>query len=178
MTNLRALLALLLAAPAFSQIRTVPPVAAPVFAAPALPETAAASAGSSLPSLPAAPLLSERAAFELQKDADRLYAALAQVHNRAQAGTPAAELAPAKRAMAADLRGVLTQLPEAPSDWKELSARLKNLRAERAALERAGDDPEARAAGSRRRAQLNNEIYVLQMRAALAQLTGRAPLNA
>ena len=159
MTIFRALLALLLAVPAFAQIRSIPPI------------------GSSLRVLPATPVLSERAAFELQKDADRLYAALAQVHNQAQAGVPAAALAPAKRAVAADLRGVLTQLPAGPSDWKELSARLKSSRAERKDLERAGD-PETRAAGSRRRAELNNEIYTLQMRAAMAQLMGQAPLNA
>ncbi|MFI5344747.1 MAG: hypothetical protein ACHQ51_00080 [Elusimicrobiota bacterium] len=177
MTNFRALLALLLAVPSFAQVRSVPAVAAPVFSAPALSALAAPSIGSSLPSLPATPVLSERAAFELQKDADRLYAALAQVHNQAQAGAPAATLAPAKRAVAADLRGILTQLPAGPSDWKELSARLKDLRSERESLERARD-PEARAAGSRRRAELNNEIYALQMRAALAQLMGQAPLNA
>lgn len=177
MTIFRALLALLLAAPAFAQVRAVPRVLPPV-AAPALPRFSAPSLGASVPSLPSAPIFTERAAFELQKDADRLYAALASVHNRAQAGAPAAALAPAKRAVAADLRGVLAQLPDGPADWKEVSSRLKDLRAERAALESAGPAPEARAAASRRRAELNGEIYALQMRAAWLQLTGQAPLNA
>jgi hypothetical protein len=173
----RALFALILAVPAFAQIRGVPSVAAPVFSAQSLPVFAAASDGRSLPSLPAAPLLSERAAFELQKDADRLYASLADVHNRTQAGVLPAALAPAKRAVAADLNGVLAQLPAGPSDWKEVSARLKSLRAERDALEKTAD-PEVRAAYSRKRAELNGEIYALQMRAAFLQLMGHAPLAA
>ena len=168
----RALLALLLAVPAFAQVREVPPVAAPVFAARALPALGAPSIGSSLPSLPAAPILTERAAFELQKDADRIYASLAGVHAQEIQGAARAELAPAKRAVAADLQAVLTQLPAAPEDWNELSARLKDLRAQRAALEASG------AAASRERAELNGMIYALQMRAAWAQLTGKAPLNA
>lgn len=173
----RALLALLLAAPAFAQVRAVPPVAAPAFGgASALATLAAPASGPSLPSVPAAPILSERAAFELQKDADRLYAALNAVHVQAQTGTPAAALAPAKRAVAADLRGVLAQLPAGPSEWDAVSAKLKALRAERATLEKAGD-PDGRAAGARRRAQLNGEIYALQMRAAWLQLNGKAPLT-
>jgi len=175
----RALLAFLLAVPAFAQVRGVPVVAAPVFAAPALPALSAPSLGPALPPLPVAPsILAQRSSFELQKDADRLYAALAAVHNQAQAGAAAAALEPAKRAVAADLKGVLTQLPEGPSDWKELSTRLKDRRAERDALEAAGADPVARADGSSRRAELNAEIYALQMRAAWAQLMGKAPLNA
>ena len=177
MTILRAAFALLLALPVFAQVRPLPPVAAPVLAAPALPTFAAASAGPSLPSLPAAPLLTERAAFELQKDADRLYAALADVHNRAQAGAAPAALAPAKRAVAADLKGVLAQLPAGASDWAEVSAELKHLRAERVALEKAAD-PAARAVDSRRRAELNGEIYALQLRAAYLQLMGKAPVDA
>lgn len=158
---MRAVLALLLAVPSFAQVRGVPPLSAPLFA------------GASAP----APLLSERSAFELQKDADRLYASLADVHNRALAGAAPAALAPAKRAVAADLRGVLAELPDGPEDWKEVSGRLKDLRAEREALERAAD-PEARAEGSRRRAELNGEIYALQLRAAFLQLMGKAPLAA
>ena len=173
MTIFRALLALLLAVPSFAQVREVPAaVAAPVFAARALPALSAPSIGSSLPSLPLAPILTERAAFELQKDADRLYAALANVHAQEIQGAPRAELAPAKRAVAADLQAVLTQLPAAPADWKELSAQLKDLRAQRDALEGTG------AASSRARVELNGKIYALQMNAAWAQLTGKAPLNA
>jgi hypothetical protein len=171
-TIFRALLALLLAVPAFAQVREVPVVAAPVFAATALPSLSAPSIGSSLPVLPPAPILTERAAFELQKDADRLYATLANVHAQEIQGAPRAELAPAKRAVAADLQAVLTQLPAAPADWKELSSQLKDLRARREALEGSG------AAASRERAELNGRIYALQMHAAWAQLTGKAPLNA
>ena len=174
--HFRALLAILLSVPAFAQVREVPVVAAPVFAAPAVRSLPAPSLGSALPTLPAASIPSQRSAFELQKDADRLYAALAAVHNQAQAGAAPAELAPAKRAVAADLRGVLSQLPEGPSEWAELSASLKAKRAEREALESAGAEPTRRAEGSRRRAELNAEIYALQMRAAWAQLMGRAPL--
>lgn len=152
MTIFRALLALLLAAPSFAQVRGIPRV-------PPLAGAYAATAA-------AAPIPSERAAFELQKDADRLYASLAAVHNQALAGAPAAQLAPAKRAVVADLKQTLTQLPAVPSDWKALSARLKDARAER------------ETAQGRRRAELNSEIYALQMRAALAQLMGEAPLNA
>ncbi|MBI3564773.1 MAG: hypothetical protein HY079_06225 [Elusimicrobia bacterium] len=175
----RALLALLLAAPAAAQVRAVPAAAARASVIPALTVLAAPAAGPVLPSVAAAPVLSERAAFELQKDADRLYAALAQVHNRAQAGAPAAALAPAKRALSADLDAVLAQLPApGPDEWTALSAELKALRAERAALEKAGAPPAERAADSRRRAELNGAIYALQLRAARLQLDGKAPLNA
>lgn len=175
----RALLALLLAAPAAAQVRAVPPAAAAAHLAPAFAVLAAPASGPSLPSVSAAPILSERAAFELQKDADRLYAALADIHSRAKAAAPAAELAPAKRALAADLRGVLAQLPAGgPSEWPAVSAKLKELRAEREALEKAGDSPADRAATARRRAELNGDIYALQLRAAYLQLTGQAPLNA
>ncbi len=179
MKLMRVLLALLVTVPAFGQIRAVPPVVAPVVAGPALSFLAAPASGPLQTSVLPAPVLSERAAFELQKDADRLYAALAQVHNQAQSGTPAAALLPAKRAVAADLHGVLTQLPgDGPAGWPAVSARLKELRAEREALEKAGVTPTDRAAGSRRRAELNGEIYALQMRAAYLQLMGQAPLNA
>lgn len=178
MTKFRSLIAVLFAVPAFGQIRAVPRVSAPVLAAPALPSLAAPSLGSPFPSLPSSPILSERAAFELQKDANRLYASLAEVHNQAQAGAPAAIFAPAKRAVVSDLKAVLSQLPAGPSDWKAVSAKLKDLRAERAALEREGAAPEDRAIHSRRRAELNGEIYALQMSAAYLQLMGRAPLNA
>jgi hypothetical protein len=179
MKLMRALLALLLAAPAFAQVRAVPPVAASASFAPAFAVLAAPASGPVFPSVIAAPVLSQRASFELQKDADRLYAALAQVHNQAQAGVPAAALAPAKRAVAADLRGVLTQLPSTgPTEWVAVSTKLKELRTEREVLEKAGDAPTDRASGSRRRAELNGEIYALQMRAAYLQLMGQAPLNA
>ena len=182
MTIFRALLALLLASPAFAQVRAVPRIAAPFVSAPALPTLAAPSIGSTLPSLPAAPLLTERAAFELQKDADRLHAALAGVHAREMAGEPRAVLADAKRALAADLKSVLSQIPGEGMDWDSLSDALKELRRERAALEKldraAGPDASERAARSGRRAQLNAEILALQMRAAWSQLTGEAPLNA
>jgi hypothetical protein len=171
-TVFRAFLALLLAVPAFAQVREVPPLSAPVFAARALPALSAPSIGSAFPSLPAVPILTERASFELQKDADRLYAALANVHAQEMQGAPRASLAPAKRAVAADLQAVLTQLPAAPADWSALSSALKSLRARRDALEGTG------AAASRERAELNGKIYALQMHAAWAQLTGKAPLNA
>ncbi len=171
MKTSRALLALFLAVPAFAQIREVPAIAAPASVAIALPSLPAASVGASLPSLPSAPILSERAAFELQKDADRLYAALADVHNREVQGAARADLVPAKRAVSADLQAVLTQLPAGPSDWNALSAELKSLRRERDAMEGAAAvDPSARA-------ELNGRIYALQMRAAWAQLRGDAPLN-
>ncbi len=153
----RVLFPLLLAVPSFAQVREISPAIAPVSGALALPP---------------APILTERAAFELQKDADRVYAALAQVHNQEMQGAPRAALAPAKRAVASDLRGVLTQLPAGPSDWKTLSSRLKALRRERAALEGTG------AGDSRARAEVNGRIYALQMRAAWAQLNGDAPLSA
>jgi len=179
----RLLLALLLAAPCGAQVVAVPPVFAPVAGAsasaaardriPLSPTSAPAAPPASL-----APSLSARAVFELQKDADRVYGALAAVHAQEQAGAAAAATAPAKRALAADLRATIRQLPPDSSNWDELSAQLKSLRAERAALERgAGEDPQARAASARERADLNARIYALQLRAALAQLMGAAPLT-
>ncbi len=150
----RALLALLLAVPSFAQIRGVPRFAAPLFGA------------------PNAPILSQLAALELQKDADRLYASLARVHARELGGDARAELIPAKQSVRDDLRSVLNQLPPAPADWSELAAQLKDLRARRKALEDSG------AAGSHRRAELNGKIYALQLHAAWAQLMGKAPVAA
>jgi hypothetical protein len=154
MNLFRALLVALLAAPALAQVRGVPPTAgvSPL----------------------ATPVLSERAALELQLDAGRVYAALAAVHARALSGAPAAELAPAKRAVAADLRALAAQAPAVAEEaWPAVSGRLKALRAERAALEK-----DARPEDARRRAVLNGEISALQLRAALLQLSGRAPLSA
>jgi hypothetical protein len=176
------LLALLLAVPALAQVVPVPPAAVAALSA-AAPGAAAsrgapslAATGSLAPTL--APALTERAVFELQKDADRIYGALAAVHAQARAGAAAEAVAPAKRALAADLRGVLAQLPADASGWDEVSSRLKALRRERAELERASAaDPAAGAARARERADLNARIYALQMRAAWAQLMGEAPLK-
>ncbi len=124
-----------------------------------------------------APALTERALFELQKDADRIYAALAAVHSQERTGAAPEAARTAKRELAADLGGVLSQLPADASDWSALSSRLKDLRRERASVERAAtESPEARSAGARRRAELNASIYALQLRAAYAQLMGGAPL--
>jgi hypothetical protein len=178
----RLALAVLLAVPALAQVRTVPPVSVPALSAAAAaaahdgPSLSVSGAPALAPTL--TPALTERAVFELQKDADRVYGALAAVHARERAGAAAEATAPAKRAVAADLRGVLAQLPPDASDWNGISTRLKALRAERAALERAtGENPEPRAAAARARADLNARIYALQLRAAWAQLMGGAPLT-
>ena len=54
----------------------------------------------------------------------------------------------------------------------QIAATEEIVRAQREALEGTG------AASSRMRAELNGKIYALQMNAAWAQLTGKAPLNA
>lgn len=152
MTLLRAFLALWLAVPA---------LAAPAARVPVVPVRAG------LAPVAAAPAWSARASFELQKDSDRLYASLASIHARAKAGEKAASLVDAKRAFLDDLSAVVAQLPPAPAAWPALSARLKEARAERAALEKDGKAD----------ARLESEIVGLQLRAALSQIKGEAPLN-
>ena len=61
--------------------------------------------------------LSARAVFELQKDADRVYGARAAVHAQEQAGAAAPASAAPKRAIIADLRATIRQLPPDASSW-------------------------------------------------------------
>jgi hypothetical protein len=137
---LRAWLALLLAVPAFAQIRVVPALqgsAAPsvsLFSAPAIaptsfePSLAPALTPSFLPAAAApvpvvsAAVLPARTVLGLRDDADRLYAALAAIHSREKAGEISPALTELKRALIADFDGVLAKLPAADPDGAETRA--------------------------------------------------------
>ncbi|MEQ1918802.1 MAG: hypothetical protein ABL955_06345, partial [Elusimicrobiota bacterium] len=165
----RSLLALLLVLPAAAQVRVIPSLqgtAAPavtVFSAPAIsgPSFASPLAPALTPSLqsaaavPQAPVaavpsaaLPARTVLGLRDDADRLYAALAEIHSRTKANETPAALNALKRALLVDFDGVLAGLPEADlQDGESPRARVKVLRRERAKAERAGV-PARLAAGS------------------------------
>ena len=135
--------------------------------------TAAAEGGSRR----AAPVLSSRAFLELQIDSNRLLTSLAQVHSLALSGVPPAELEAPKRAIIRDMDQVLSQLTIAlPTDREAMSSRLREIRAERTALESAQAKADS-AAARHRLIELNEEIYALQIRNARLQLKGKSSRN-
>ena len=97
----RSLLALFLAFPAAAQVRVIPSLqgsaapavtvlAAPAFSAPSIASPLVPSLSPSLLSAPVA-ALPARTVLGLRDDADRLYAALANIHSREKANeTPSA----------------------------------------------------------------------------------------
>ena len=183
----RSLLALLLAVPAFAQVRVVelaaPPVALSAGAAFA-PAPSVALQGMPLlaaPSLPQAPLLAtvpSRTAVILRDDADRLYASLASIHSQAKAGVPEKALADLKKAFAGDFDGVAAGLG-VPETGAELRARVKVLRAARSkaqkTLEKAPS--ERRAEASQAFSAVSGELAAAQLKAARELLTTKSPVG-
>ncbi|MBI2787611.1 MAG: hypothetical protein HYX59_02910 [Elusimicrobia bacterium] len=189
MKIIRSLLALFLAFPAAAQVRVVPALQAPaapavsVLAAPALsaPSIAAPLVPSLSPSLlsaPAAPqapvavvpaALPARTVLGLRDDADRLYAALAEIHSKEKANETPAALNALKRALLLDFDGVIAGLP-AVTLPEGLSPRgqVKVLRRERAKAERAGEPL--------RLAAVSGELAALQLRVAREMISEESPL--
>lgn len=189
MKILRSLLALFLAFPAAAQVRVVPALqgsAAPavsVLSAPAIsaPSFAAPLAPALAPSLLSAPVapqapvaalpaaLPARTVLGLRDDADRLYAALADIHSREKADETPAALNALKRALLLDFDGVLAGLPAVElSPGETPRARIKVLRRERAKAERAGEPL--------RLAAVSGELAALQLRAAREMISDASPV--
>lgn len=185
----RALLALFLALPAAAQVRVVPAfqghaapsisvLAAPSLSAPSLSAPLVPSLSPSLLSAPAAPqapvavapaALPARTVLGLRDDADRLYAALANIHSREKANETPAALNALKRALLLDFDGVIAGLPavelgEGPSP----RGRVKILRRERAKAERAGEPV--------RLAAVSGELAALQLRVAREMISEYSPV--
>lgn len=187
----RALLALFLALPAAAQVRVVPALqghAAPavsVLAAPALsaPSVAAPLVPSLSPSLlsaPAAPqapvavapaALPARTVLGLRDDADRLYAALADIHSREKANETYSSINALKRALLLDFDGVIAGLPAVElAEGQSPRGRVKVLRRERAKAERAGNPM--------RLAAVSGELAALQLRVAREMISDASPVGA
>lgn len=186
----RALLALFLAFPAAAQIRVVPAIqgraapalsvlSAPALSAPSLSAPLVPSLSPSLLSAPAAPqapsvavpaaALPARTVLGLRDDADRLYAALANIHSREKANETPAALNALKRALVADFDGVIAGLPavELPAGQSP-RGRVKELRRERAKAERAGEPV--------RLAAVSGELAALQLRVAREMISDDSPV--
>lgn len=197
---LRALLALLLAAPAGAQLRSAPrvtlsaPVAAAGLAASALPPLPvsrlalapaplAAPALAPVPGLVPAPVLptgvpAARAAQALRADADRLYAALASLHSREQAGEGSA-LADLKRAFLGQFDGALAAAPAVEETGEALRGRVKALRRERAAAAEAADaaPAAARKPAAARLAAVSGALAAAQLKAGRELLGEGSPVK-
>jgi hypothetical protein len=189
MKILRSLLALFLAFPAAAQVRVVPALqgsaapavsllSAPAISAPSIAAPLAPALSPSLLSAPAAPqapaavvpaALPARTVLGLRDDADRLYAALADIHSREKANETPAALNALKRALLLDFDGVIAGLPavELP-EGQSPRARVKALRRERAKAERAGEPL--------RLAAVSGELAALQLRVAREMISEESPL--
>ncbi len=186
----RTLLALLLAFPAAAQIRVIPSLqgsAAPVVSvlsapsitarpfvsplAPALTPTLLSAAA--IPQAPAAALpaaaLPARTVLGLRDDADRLYAALAEIHSREKSNETPSALNTLKRALLVDFDGVIAGLPTPElQEGESPRARVKVLRRERAKAERAGAPV--------RLATVSGELAALQLRVAREMISDESPV--
>ena len=186
----RTVLALFFVLPAAAQVRVIPSLqgsAAPavsVLSAPAIsvPSFASPLAPALTPSLLSAPVapqapvaavpaaaLPARTVLGLRDDADRLYAALAEIHSREKANETASALNTLKRALIVDVDGVIAGLP-APElqEGESPRARLKVLRRERAKAERAGVPV--------RLAAVSGELAALQLRVAREMISDESPV--
>ncbi len=188
----RTLLALFLAFPAAAQVRVIPSLqasaapavtlfSAPAISAPSFASSLAPALTPSLLSAPAAPqapvaavpaaALPARTVLGLRDDADRLYAALANIHSREKANETPSALNALKRALLLDFDGVIAGLPAADLQEGETTrARVKVLRRERAKAERAGVPL--------RLAAVSGELAALQLRVAREMISDESPLGA
>ncbi|MDX6770937.1 MAG: hypothetical protein SF051_15500 [Elusimicrobiota bacterium] len=195
---MRLLLSLLLLAPAVdaaAPVRVVPRLTPTLIGVTVVPPPVASarllSADSllSAPALaprpvlvPAAPLpaavLPARTVLAVRADADRLYAALAEVHSREKAGEPQSSLADLKRALLGEFDGALAGLP-AMESGADLRARVKTLRRERAAAVKAVDAAPAarRAEASTRLARVSGALAVAQLKTGREMLSDAAPVG-
>jgi len=187
MKILRSLLALFLVLPAAAQIRVVPSLrgaSSPTVTVQSAPALAAASMAApalspSLLAAPAAPqapvaavpaaALPARTVLGLRDDADRLYAALADIHSREKANETPSALNALKRALIADFDGVISGLPAVELREGQYAARLKVLRRERAKAERAGVPL--------RLAAVSGELAALQLRVARHMISDASPVG-
>ena len=189
MKIIRSLLALFLAFPAAAQVRVVPALqghaapsasilSAPAISAPSVSAPLVPALSPSLLSAPAAPqapvaavpaALPARTVLGLRDDADRLYAALADIHSREKANETPSALNALKRALIADFDGVIAGLPavELP-EGQSARGRVKVLRRERAKAERAGEPS--------RLAAVSGELAVLQLRVAREMISDASPV--
>ena len=190
MKILQTLLALFLVLPAAAQVRVIPSLqgtatpavsgfsspalSAPSFAsrlAPALTPTllsAAAAPQAPVVAVPAA-ALPARTVLGLRDDADRLYAALAEIHSREKANETPSALNALKRALLVDFDGVITGLPAVElQEGESPRARVKVLRRERAKAERAGIPA--------RLASVSGELAALQLRVAREMISDESPV--
>ena len=188
MKIIRSLLALFLAFPAAAQVRVVPALqasaapaivlSAPAISAPSLTAPLAPALTPSLLSAPAAPqapaavvpaALPARTVLGLRDDADRLYAALAEIHSKEKANETPAALNALKRALLLDFDGVLAGLPAvALPEGQSPRGRVKVLRRERAKAERAGEPV--------RLAAVSGELAGLQLRVAREMISDASPV--
>ncbi|MDP3541725.1 MAG: hypothetical protein Q8T11_04570 [Elusimicrobiota bacterium] len=174
----RALLPLFLAFPAAAQVRVVPALqghAAPAISLPSAPVVSAPSVAAPLvpslsPSLLSAPAaLPARTVLGLRDDADRLFAALANIHSREKANETPAALNALKRALLVDFDGVIAGLPAAElPEGQSPRGRVKVLRRERAKAERAGEPL--------RLAAVSGELAALQLRVAREMISDASPV--
>lgn len=186
----RTLLALFLAFPAAAQVRVIPSLqgsaapavtlfSAPAISAPSFASSLAPALTPSLLSAPAAPqapvatvpaaALPARTVLGLRDDADRLYAALAEIHSREKANETPSALNALKRALIVDFDGVIAGLPAAElQEGESPRARLKVLRRERAKAERAGVPL--------RLAAVSGELAALQLRVAREMISDMSPV--
>lgn len=188
MKIIRSLLALFLAFPAAAQVRVVPALqasaapaivlSAPAISAPSLTAPLVPALSPSLLSAPAAPqapvavvpaALPARTVLGLRDDADRLYAALAEIHSKEKANETPAALNALKRALLLDFDGVLSGLPavELP-EGRSPRGQVKVLRRERAKAERAGEPL--------RLAAVSGELAALQLRVAREMISDASPV--
>ncbi|PIR15499.1 MAG: hypothetical protein COV48_14055, partial [Elusimicrobia bacterium CG11_big_fil_rev_8_21_14_0_20_64_6] len=138
---------------------------APALAPTLLPAAAPQAAVTPVPSA----ALPARTVLGLRDDADRLYAALANIHSREKANETPSVLNALKRALIADFDGVIAGLPAvdlAPGETP--AARVKVLRRERAKAERSGV-PLLIAA-------VNGELAALQLRVGRDMLSDYSPV--
>ncbi len=185
---LRALLVLLLAAPAFAQLRAVPALTVPVSVPSAL-----SAATLSAPSLPDKPAFSvvvpsgflapapgpARTAANLRDDADRLYASLAKIHSRVKAGEKDDALKDVKLALIGDFDGAVKNLA-VTATGDDLRARVKALRKDRAAAEKAllKAPSSSRAQAARDYADVSGTLAAYQLKAASELLlSANSPVN-